>query len=72
LKQVSITELRASLAQLEKLLEKESEIIVTQRGRAVARIVPVRGIAPPTELRAISRRMKVPSEVLVRQDRNAR
>jgi prevent-host-death family protein len=72
MKQMSITELRASISDLERIFQRESEIIVTRRGRPIARIVPLHGIAPLLELRAISPRMKVPSEVLVRQDRDER
>ncbi len=70
MKMMSVTEMRASLAHLEKIFKRESEIIITRRGLAIARIVPMRGIPPLAELRAISPRMKVPSEVLIRQDRD--
>jgi antitoxin (DNA-binding transcriptional repressor) of toxin-antitoxin stability system len=72
MQKLGVTELRTTLWRLEKLLGQDSEIIVTRRGRAIARIVAMRGIAPLAELRAISPRMKVPSQVLVRQDRDER
>jgi len=72
MKTLSITELRASLARLEGLFKHESEIIVTRGGRAIARIIPVRGMPSRAELRASMPRTKVPSEVLIREDRDAR
>jgi prevent-host-death family protein len=72
MKMLTVTELRASLSRIKEIVDDAGGIIVTRRGRPIARIVPMRAIAPLAELRAISPRMKVPSEVLVRQDRDAR
>ena len=75
MKTLSIREIRSALPHLDKLVAEAGEVVVTRRGRPVARLLPIRrqgGIQPLTELRAISPRMKVPSEVLVRQDRDER
>jgi antitoxin (DNA-binding transcriptional repressor) of toxin-antitoxin stability system len=72
MKTMSITELRRSLSQLERLLKKTGEINVTRRGRLIAKLAPARGIPSLRTFRASMPRMKVPSEVLVAQDREDR
>ncbi len=72
---LNIREMRAALTRLDEILASEGEILVTKRGRAIARLVPARpagGIPSHADLRARMPRLKVPSEVLVRQDRDAR
>jgi len=51
------------------------EVVVTRRGRPLARILPARsrrGIPSRGELRASMPRLKVLSETLIRQDRERR
>ena len=75
MKTLSIREMREALTRLDAILAKEGEILVTRRGRAVARLVPVRsrGRMPShADLRASMPRLAVPSEVLIRQDRDGR
>ena len=75
MKQVSVRELRALLAHVDEVLAEEGELIVTNRGRPVARLVPVaRGKAMPlhAEHRAKMPRWDVGSEVLLREDRDSR
>ncbi len=75
MKTLSIREMRTALTGLDELLAKEGEILITRRGRAVARLLPV----PPTtnapshaELRAAMPRLDVGSETYVREDRDSR
>ena len=75
MKTLTIRQMRAALASLDQLLVREGEILVTRRGRPLARLVPVRAPRPmPShqDLRAKMPRLSVPSEILVRQDRNDR
>ncbi len=75
MKTLSIREMRAALTRLDDLLATEGEIVVTRRGRAVARLLPVRPTrrAPShADLRAAMPRLAVASEALVREDRDAR
>jgi prevent-host-death family protein len=75
MKTLGIREVRAALSHLDDLIAEVGEVVVTRRGRPVARIVPIRpqrGMPSRAEFRASMPRMKVPSEVLVRQDRDAR
>ena len=75
MKTLSIREMRSALSHLEEIVAEEGEVVVTRRGRALVRILPVRprrGIPSRAELRASMPKLKVPSEVLVRQDREQR
>jgi len=75
MKMLSIREMRSALARLEPLLEKHGEIVVTRRRRPVARLLRIgaaRGLPSHKDLRDSMPMMKIPSEVLVREDRDAR
>lgn len=75
LKTLSIREMRSALSHIEEIVAEEGEVVVTRRGRPLARILPARprrGIPSRAELRATMPKLKVPSEVLIRQDRELR
>jgi len=75
MKNLSIREARASLTQLEKLLAREGMLIITKRGKPVARILPMqqpRKMVSRKALRDSMPFMKIPSEVLIREDRDGR
>lgn len=75
MRELSIREMREALGRLDELVEREGELVVTRHGRPLARILPARGVrALPShrELRASMARIGVPSEALVRQDRDER
>ncbi len=75
MKTLTIREMRGALTHLDELLDEEGEILITRRGRAVARLLPARrGRTAPfhVELRAAMPRMAEGSEALVRKDRDAR
>lgn len=70
---LTISEVRAALTRLDEILASQREILLTKRGRPIARFVPVRaaGRMPShADFRARMARLRVPSEVLVRQDRD--
>ena len=69
---MSIREFRDSLSVLEQIVEKDGEILVTRHGRALAKVVPVNPCRPApshADLRASMPYQTVPSEVLIREDR---
>jgi prevent-host-death family protein len=73
MRELSIREMRAALGRLDELMEEEGEVVVTRNGRPVARVLPVdpvRTIPSRRRLREMMPALPVPSEVLVRQDRN--
>ncbi len=73
--EMSIREMRQQLTHLDTVLEKTSEIIITRRGKALARLVSIsksRQRPDHAKLRAMQPRMHVSSEVLIRADRDER
>lgn len=73
--EMSIREMRQQLTQLQTMLEKTSEIIITRRGKPLARIVPIgksRKRPDHSKLRAMQPRMRLSSETLIRTDRDER
>lgn len=75
LKTLSIREMRSALSHLDELVAEAGEVVVTRRGRPLARILPARArrnIPSQAKLRASMPKLEVPSEVLVREDRELR
>ena len=75
MRRMSIREMRAALGRLDELTREAGEILVTRHGEPVARVLPVRPrreMPSHAELRASMPPMAVPSEVRVREDRDAR
>jgi len=75
MRSLSIREVRAALARLEEIVEAEGELMITRHGRPVARIVPVerpREMRSHKDLRDSMPFQEVPSQILIRQDRDAR
>lgn len=75
MKRLSVREVRAELTSLDKLLGREGEVLITRRGKAIARLLPVRSaktIPSHAALRASMPRLRTGSERLVRTDRDER
>ena len=75
MRSLSIREVRAALANIEEIVQKEGALLITRHGKPVARIVPVeRPRRPPSHktLRDSMPMMKVSSAELIRADRDAR
>ena len=75
MRSISVREIRAALPRLEQLLAEEGEVVITRNGRPVARVLPTAAagnIPSRAELRRKMRRVKIGSEVLIREDRDAR
>jgi len=74
--ELSIREAREALTRLKELLDDKGEIIITRRGRPVARVVPIEPRRPEVishaDLRASMPRLDTGSEVLLREDRDGR
>ena len=74
MKELSIREMRGALGRLDDLLAEEREIIVARRGRAIARVLPVRPVhdmPSHADLRARMPRLSSSAE-LIREDRDDR
>jgi antitoxin (DNA-binding transcriptional repressor) of toxin-antitoxin stability system len=75
MKRLSVREIRTELTNLEALLGKEGEVLIVRRGRAIARLLPVRSakaIPSHASLRASMPRLKTGSEHSIRADRDDR
>lgn len=72
---INVRELRNTIPHLRETLEREHELVLVSNGEPIARILPMTG--PPklqslAWLRAQSPTMDIPSEVLIREDRDRR
>ena len=73
MKTLSIREARAALTEVDALLAREGALLLTCRGQPVARLLPASPSARPrsyAHLRAKMKPLAVPSEVLIREDRD--
>jgi len=74
-KTLSIREVRKELSQLDELVSREGEVVVTRRGKPIARLLPMRNKRPMpshAELRASMPRLKKGSERPIRTERDER
>ena len=75
MREMLIREMRAELGRLGEILSEEGEVVVTRRGRPIARVMPLgprRRRPRHDELRSSMPRLVVGSEERVRADRDAR
>ena len=75
MRMLTVREMRAALPKLERLLRQEGECVITRRGRPIARLLPAeaqRPVPSHADLRSQMPRLEVGSEVLIREDRDAR
>lgn len=75
MKSLSIREVRKELAQLDELVSREGEVVVTRRGQPIARLLPMRNkLTMPShaDLRASMPRLKKGSERHIRSERDER
>jgi prevent-host-death family protein len=75
MKNLSIREVRKELAQLDELVSREGEVVVTRHGKPIARLLPLRSKRPMpshAELRASMPRLATGSEQHVRGERDER
>lgn len=75
IKTLTIREAREGLSHPAKMFADNNEVLVVCRGEPVARILPVtprRKIRSLADFRAKQKVQTIPSEVLIREDRNSR
>ena len=76
MKTVNVRELRAAIPNLREELAREQELVLVSQGQAVARILPVaaqkRQVPSLAEHRSRMKMLPVPTEVLVREERDRR
>ncbi|MDN5851081.1 MAG: type II toxin-antitoxin system prevent-host-death family antitoxin [Nitrococcus sp.] len=67
--------MRSRLGCLETLVMESGEILITRRGKPIARLLPIAGRRPKpdhADLRKTMPRLTTPSEVLINADRDER
>ena len=75
MKSLSIREVRKELAQLDELVSREGEVVVTRRGKPIARLLPMRSkrrMPSHADLRASMAPLKIRSERHIRSERDER
>ncbi len=75
MKTLSIREIRKELAQLDALIAREGEVVVTRHGEPIARLLPLRSkrqMPSHDDLRASMPRLGKGSEKHVRAERDER
>lgn len=72
---LSVREMRAAIGQLDHLVDESGELIITRRGKAIARILPVdrrRRRPSHSDLRARMPHLEIDSGALIRDERDER
>ena len=78
MKTINVRELRSEIPRLRETLAAESELLLVSNGEAIARILPATPVARRSNLpslkafRETMAPLKVPTEVLIREDRDRR
>ncbi|MCC6194286.1 MAG: type II toxin-antitoxin system Phd/YefM family antitoxin [Burkholderiales bacterium] len=75
MKSLSIREVRRALAQLDELVSREGEVVVTRRGQPIARLLPLRStrrMPSHADLRTRTPRLSKGSEMHIRAERDER
>lgn len=78
MKILNVRELRNTMPRLEEMLAAEGELTIVSNGREIARVLPIGSAAPVPRLPSLAKfrakmaRVKTPSEVLIREDRDRR
>ena len=73
MREMSIREVRAALSSIDEIVERDGEVVLTRHGRPLVKVVPLKPArtAPShADLRAGLPFLAVPSEDLVRADRD--
>jgi prevent-host-death family protein len=75
MKELTVREMRANIGRLDKLVEEEGELIVSRRGKPIARVLPVSGQRQRpdhSDLRRKTEFMAISSSELIRSERDER
>ena len=75
MKELSVREMRANIGRLDELVEDAGELIISRRGKPIARVLPVSGRRQwpdHDDLRRRTALMTTPSAELIRAERDER
>jgi prevent-host-death family protein len=70
---MTVRQVRSALPRIEDVVDREGEIVITRRGRAVARVLPIPGLRRAKSHAALRARTPIlpPSAPVIREDREA-
>jgi len=71
--ELSIRQLRGSLATIEQLVDREGEIVITRHGRPLAKVISLTGtrnVPSHADLRASMPYLEISSEDMIRAERD--
>ncbi|HEY1207710.1 MAG: prevent-host-death protein [Bryobacteraceae bacterium] len=70
---MTVRQVRSALPRIEEVVAHEGEIVITRRGHAVARVLPMQAVRRFPSHAALRARMPLlsPSAALLREDRDA-
>ena len=75
MKQLTVRAVRAELTRIDRVLAHQGEVLLTRRGKPIARLLPVSRTMRPVshaDLRRKMKRLAVGSEVYLRAERDER
>jgi len=75
MKELNVREMRASLGRLDELVEEAGELVISRRGKPIARVLPVsrqRQRPDHAHLRQRTSLLTTPSAELIRAERDER
>lgn len=75
MKELSVREMRANIGRLDELVEDAGELIISRRGKPIARVLPVSGQRQwpdHDDLRRRTALLTTPSAELIRAERDER
>lgn len=74
MKELNVREMRASIGRLAELVKEEGELVISRRGRPIARVLPIeqhRQAPSHADLRERTARLPTTSAELIRVERDA-
>lgn len=75
MKELNVREMREAIGRLDEIVGEAGELVVSRRGRAIARVLPMPGRRPRpdhADLRARTPRLARTSAALIRSERDER
>ena len=75
MKVINIRQMRVSIGRLDELVAAEGELVISRRGRPIARVLPMsqhRPFPDHADLRQRKQRLQTPSADLIRAERDER
>jgi prevent-host-death family protein len=75
MKELNVREMREAIGRLDEIVNEAGEVVISRRGRPIARLLPIAGRRPRpdhADLRARTPRLEQASAELIRAERDER